>query len=54
MKPTALLLGVAALFTSAAVADKTCTPSFDYCANELMEKKGQWIPGQEMMFGESI
>lgn len=41
MKYTSLFLGIAALFASTAAADKTCTPSFDYCADELMEKKGK-------------
>ncbi|KAK1147177.1 hypothetical protein N8T08_001916 [Aspergillus melleus] len=40
MQISSLLLGIAALFATAAVADKTCTPSFDYCASELLEKKG--------------
>lgn len=47
MKP--ILLTLLAL-TTAVVADKTCTPSFDYCANTLIKDKGIYSlshrPGQ--------
>lgn len=36
MKPTLFLLALAA----AALAAKTCTPSFDYCAEKLIADKG--------------
>ncbi|PYH87163.1 hypothetical protein BO82DRAFT_349678 [Aspergillus uvarum CBS 121591] len=41
MKPTTTLLltGLLALATGT-LADKTCTPSFDYCANKLLSSKG--------------
>ncbi|KAB8071829.1 hypothetical protein BDV29DRAFT_159100 [Aspergillus leporis] len=39
MKPTSVLVALFSL-VSVAVADKTCTPSFDYCASELTIKKG--------------
>ncbi|KAE8149930.1 hypothetical protein BDV25DRAFT_140312 [Aspergillus avenaceus] len=39
MKPTTLLLGLFSII-SLAVADKTCTPSFDYCAEDLVKSKG--------------
>lgn len=37
MKPVFLTL---LALTTAVVADKTCTPSFDYCANSLIKDKG--------------
>lgn len=38
MKPIFLTL---LALTTAVVADKTCTPSFDYCANTLIKDKGK-------------
>ncbi|PYH44377.1 uncharacterized protein BP01DRAFT_374679 [Aspergillus saccharolyticus JOP 1030-1] len=41
MKPTTFLLTtLLALTTGTTLADKTCTPSFDYCANKLLSSKG--------------
>ncbi|KAF5865443.1 hypothetical protein ETB97_003701 [Aspergillus alliaceus] len=39
MKPSSLLCALFSLITFA-VADKVCTPSFDYCADELIKSKG--------------
>ncbi|KAL4930755.1 uncharacterized protein BDV17DRAFT_258517 [Aspergillus undulatus] len=39
MKPTTTLLTLS-LLLGTALADKTCTPSFDYCADELIKNKG--------------
>ncbi|KAL3488740.1 hypothetical protein BJX62DRAFT_239713 [Aspergillus germanicus] len=39
MKPTTLLLSLS-LLACTGLADKTCTPSFDYCASELIKSKG--------------
>ncbi|KAL3470547.1 hypothetical protein BJX99DRAFT_239384 [Aspergillus californicus] len=38
MKPTLLL--TIPLLTCTTLAVKTCTPSFDYCADELIKSKG--------------
>ena len=40
MKP--ILLTLLAL-TTAVLADKTCTPSFDYCAKTLIDSKGSFL-----------
>ncbi|KAL4865851.1 hypothetical protein BDV12DRAFT_199718 [Aspergillus spectabilis] len=40
MKPTTLLLSTLSLLISTILANKTCTPSFDYCADELIKSKG--------------
>ncbi|KAE8382763.1 hypothetical protein BDV26DRAFT_288321 [Aspergillus bertholletiae] len=39
MKPSSVFLALFSLIT-VTVADKVCTPSFDYCAAELISKKG--------------
>ncbi|KAJ5151576.1 hypothetical protein N7492_009871 [Penicillium capsulatum] len=39
MKFSSVLLTVFALVSSG-LADKTCTPSFDYCSDELIKSKG--------------
>ncbi|KAF7591323.1 hypothetical protein BBP40_001699 [Aspergillus hancockii] len=39
MKPSSVLFALFSLI-AVTVADKTCTPSFDYCADELISKKG--------------
>ncbi|KAL5356683.1 hypothetical protein BJX96DRAFT_124817 [Aspergillus floccosus] len=39
MKLSTLLLAVFAFATSG-MAEKTCTPSFDYCASDLTKDKG--------------
>lgn len=40
MKFSAIVLAVFALAT-AGLADKTCTPSFDYCSDVLIKDKGE-------------
>ncbi|KAI9373837.1 hypothetical protein BJX61DRAFT_541405 [Aspergillus egyptiacus] len=40
MKSTTLLTLSLPLLVSTTLADKTCTPSFDYCADELINSKG--------------
>ncbi|KAL4921666.1 hypothetical protein BDW62DRAFT_197796 [Aspergillus aurantiobrunneus] len=40
MKPTTTLLLSLSLLAGTTLADKTCTSSFDYCADELIESKG--------------
>ncbi|KAB8276606.1 hypothetical protein BDV30DRAFT_235678 [Aspergillus minisclerotigenes] len=39
MKPSSVFFALFSLIT-VAVADKVCTPSFDYCSDELISKKG--------------
>ncbi|GAB1194138.1 hypothetical protein BDV32DRAFT_142959 [Aspergillus pseudonomiae] len=39
MKPSSVIFALFSLVT-VAVADKVCTPSFDYCSAELISKKG--------------
>ncbi|KAF9894918.1 hypothetical protein FE257_004540 [Aspergillus nanangensis] len=39
MKLSSVLLTVFA-FSATGLADKTCTPSFDYCASDLTKSKG--------------
>lgn len=41
MKPSSLVLAIFAL-ASTGLAKKTCTPSFDYCASNLIQSKGKW------------
>jgi hypothetical protein len=40
MKFSSVLLAVFALVSSG-LADKTCTPSFDYCSDALIKSKGK-------------
>lgn len=40
MKPSSIFFALLSLIT-VAVADKVCTPSFDYCSDELISKKGK-------------
>jgi hypothetical protein len=40
MKFSSVLLAVFALVSSG-LADKTCTPSFDYCSDVLIKSKGK-------------
>ncbi|KAL4881351.1 hypothetical protein BJY04DRAFT_57208 [Aspergillus karnatakaensis] len=40
MKPATLLLTASSLLFTTALAAKACTPSFDYCADELIKSKG--------------
>lgn len=42
MKYSSVLLAVVALVSSG-LADKTCTPSFDYCSDALIKSKGELI-----------
>lgn len=44
MKPTTAVLLTLSLIAGTAFADKTCTPSFDYCADELINSKGMSAP----------
>jgi hypothetical protein len=46
MKPSTLLLTIFA-FAASGLADKTCTPSFDYCASDLTKDKGT-IPSSHL------
>ncbi|RAK97087.1 uncharacterized protein BO80DRAFT_364645 [Aspergillus ibericus CBS 121593] len=39
MKPTTILTTLLTL-TITTLADKTCTPSFDYCSDVLLDSKG--------------
>ncbi|KAL4948899.1 hypothetical protein BDW69DRAFT_198525 [Aspergillus filifer] len=40
MKTTTFLSLAMSLLITTTIADKTCTPSFDYCAEELINNKG--------------
>ncbi|KAL4788190.1 hypothetical protein BJX76DRAFT_353488 [Aspergillus varians] len=40
MKPATTLFLTLSLLLGTTLADKTCTPSFDYCADELIKSKG--------------
>ncbi|OJJ02821.1 hypothetical protein ASPVEDRAFT_151418 [Aspergillus versicolor CBS 583.65] len=40
MKPTTALFLTLSLIAGTTFAEKTCTPSFDYCADELIDSKG--------------
>lgn len=40
MRFSAVVLAVFALATTS-LADKTCTPSFDYCSDVLIKEKGK-------------
>lgn len=42
MKPPTILATIITLtLTGLSVADKTCTPSFDYCSDVLLNSKGK-------------
>lgn len=42
MKPPTILATILTLtLTGLSVADKTCTPSFDYCSDVLLNDKGE-------------
>ena len=42
MKFSSVILAVFAL-VSTGLADKTCTPSFDYCSDALIKSKGELL-----------